>query len=94
VDGVQVFDSRDTHHGISFKECKVCHDKIDLPEDEKTEEGSTDIRICERCHNVKALHEVVPHVEKNACSVCHGGKTVTAQPAGEGTTQPEGGETE
>jgi uncharacterized protein YlaI len=94
VDGEQIVDSRDTHHGISFKECKVCHGKIDLPEEERTDEGSTDIRICERCHNVKALHEVVPHVEENACSVCHGGKTATMQPAVEETEQPESGETE
>lgn len=88
VDGQKVVNARDTHHGISLKPCNICHDKIDLPTDEEGEEQtSIHIRICERCHNAKALHEVVDHVKKESCAVCHGGKTVAAaQPEVE---QPE-----
>jgi hypothetical protein len=77
VDGEQINDSRDTHHGISFRECRVCHEEV--PTGEEGEGGGTDIRICERCHSVKAIHEVVPHIEKDACAVCHGGQIVAPQ---------------
>lgn len=54
---------KDTHHGISLKDCNACH------EEENRE--TTSIRICERCHSVKAIHEVLAHVEKENCKVCH-----------------------
>lgn len=85
VDGQKVVGSRDTHHGISLTDCNICHDQTSTNKEQS--EKNTSIRICERCHNVKVLHEVVPHVEKASCALCHGGKTATAQPA---TTQPEG----
>ncbi|MCK4764033.1 MAG: hypothetical protein KAW12_17670 [Candidatus Aminicenantes bacterium] len=66
VDGLKIVSMKDTHHGISLKGCNTCHD----PENKR----STDIRICERCHSAKAIHEVLPHVQKDACGVCHGGK--------------------
>ena len=47
---------------------------------EQKDKKKINIRICERCHNVKVLHEVVPHVAKESCVVCHGGKTTAAQP--------------
>lgn len=94
VDGQKVVDARDTHHGISFGDCKACHDKIDLSTNqEQSDEMSVNIRVCERCHNVKVLHEVADHVEKGACAVCHGGKAVTARPKSEETKPPEGEET-
>ncbi len=74
VDGQKVVGARDTHHGISFQECNICHDGIFLlTNQEQNDKKGENIRICERCHNVKALHEVVPHVEKESCIVCHGG---------------------
>jgi hypothetical protein len=85
VDGQEVFASRDTHHDIGFKECNVCHDETE----QEQSDGITNIRVCERCHNVKVLHEVQPHLEKQSCVVCHGGKTVAAQPEVEEQTQPE-----
>ena len=81
VDGQKIFNARDTHHGISFKECNACHDVINLSANqEQDDKQNINIRICERCHNVKVLHEVAPHVEKENCVVCHGGKTAAAQP--------------
>lgn len=65
VDGVNVVGMKDTHHGISLAGgCNVCHDEND--------KNSGNIRTCERCHNVKAIHEVLPHIEKTACAGCHG----------------------
>lgn len=81
VDGLNIVGPRDTHHGISLKECTTCHGEVSTNKEEN--EQSMNIRLCERCHNVKVLHEVTPHVEKDSCVVCHGGKTVTA------TAQPE-----
>jgi hypothetical protein len=63
VDGQKVVDMKTTHHGISLKGCNVCHDEND--------KKSQDIRICERCHNVKAIHEVLAHVETGSCVKCH-----------------------
>jgi hypothetical protein len=94
VDGRQIADARGTHHGISFGDCKACHDEIDLSTDqEQSDEISVNIRVCERCHNVKVLHEVVDHVETGACAVCHGGKAVTTPAASEETVPPESEET-
>jgi len=67
VDGVQVFNPEKTHHGISLKGCNVCHE-------EGVDKKDTTIRACERCHSVKAIHEVLGHVGKDACAGCHGGK--------------------
>jgi len=89
VDGQEVFEARDTHHDIGFKECKVCHDEIARATNEVQGDSRTNIRVCERCHNVKSLHEVEPHIEKQSCVVCHGGKTVAAQPETEENAQPE-----
>jgi hypothetical protein len=63
VNGQKVVDMKTTHHGISLKGCNVCHD----PENKE----SQDIRICERCHSAKAIHEVLAHVEKGSCVKCH-----------------------
>jgi hypothetical protein len=63
VEGQKVVDMKTTHHGISLKGCNVCHDEND--------KQSQDIRICERCHSVKAIHEVVAHVEAGSCVKCH-----------------------
>ncbi|MGD2090294.1 MAG: cytochrome c3 family protein [Candidatus Aminicenantes bacterium] len=63
VEGQKVVDMKTTHHGISLKGCNVCHD----PENKE----SQDIRICERCHSAKAIHEVLAHVEKENCVKCH-----------------------
>jgi hypothetical protein len=97
VDGQKIVAAKDTHHGISFKGCNICHDQIVLSNGQaqddtqkQDDKKSTNIRICERCHSVKALHEVVPHVEKEACAVCHGGKAVATQPkVEENATQPQ-----
>ena len=79
VDGQRVLNPKDTHHEIST--CGICHDQLVLSADEESDDKGVTIRTCERCHNVKALHEVAPHVEKQNCIVCHGGKTVAVQPA-------------
>ena len=63
VDGQKVVDMKTTHHGISLKGCNVCHD----PENKENQ----DIKICERCHSAKAIHEVLAHVEKVNCVKCH-----------------------
>jgi hypothetical protein len=70
VDGVNVVSVKDTHHGISLKGCSKCHDEGDKKE--------TSIRTCQRCHSVKAIHEVLPHVEKDSCVKCHGGEKPAA----------------
>lgn len=62
VNGKKVYGFKKTHHGISYKDCNVCH---------SDNKASQDIRICERCHSVKAIHEVKPHVEKTNCIHCH-----------------------
>jgi hypothetical protein len=69
VDGQKVVGMKQTHHGIALKGCNSCHDE--------QEKKNTSIRICERCHSVKAIHEVLPHVEKDACVKCHSGKGLT-----------------
>lgn len=66
VDGQKVVGMKQTHHGIALKGCNSCHDEQD--------KQNTSIRICERCHSVKAIHEVLPHIEKEACVKCHSGK--------------------
>jgi len=68
VDGQKVVGMKQTHHGIALKGCNTCHDEQD--------KKNTSIRICERCHSVKAIHEILPHVEKDACVKCHSGKGV------------------
>lgn len=68
VDGLKIAGIKDTHHDISLKDCNACH------EGEGDEPKTTNIRICERCHSVKAIHEVLPHIQKENCAVCHGGK--------------------
>ncbi len=70
VNGKKVVGMKKTHHAISLKGCNTCHDEKD--------KKSGNIRICERCHNVKAIHEVLPHVEKANCKGCHGDKLVSA----------------
>lgn len=71
VDGVKIAGMKDTHHAISLKDCNACH--------EGDEQKTTNIRICERCHSVKAIHEVLPHIKAENCAVCHGGKTAPTQ---------------
>lgn len=66
VEGVKIVGMKETHHGIGLKDCNACH--------EGDEEKTTNIRICERCHSVKAIHEVLPHIKKENCAACHGGK--------------------
>lgn len=66
VEGQKIVGMKQTHHGIALKGCNTCHDEQD-----KTK---TSIRICERCHSVKAIHEVLPHVGNDACVKCHSGK--------------------
>lgn len=66
VDGKKIVGMKQTHHGIALKGCNTCHD----PENKQ----NTSIRICERCHSAKAIHEVLPHIEKDACVKCHSGK--------------------
>lgn len=63
VEGEKVADMKATHHGIALKDCNACHDQED--------KASQDIRICERCHSVKAIHEVLAHVGKENCAKCH-----------------------
>lgn len=63
VEGQKVVGMKTTHHGISLKGCNVCHDE--------NNKESQDIRICERCHSAKALHQVPPHVKKENCIKCH-----------------------
>lgn len=63
VEGEKVADMKTTHHGIALKNCNACH----LEENQ----ASQDIRICERCHNAKSIHEVLAHVEKVSCVKCH-----------------------
>ncbi|UCH94276.1 MAG: hypothetical protein JSV88_28965 [Candidatus Aminicenantes bacterium] len=63
VEGEKIVDMKTTHHGISLKGCNVCHD----PDNKQ----SQDIRICERCHSARAIHEVLAHVEKENCVKCH-----------------------
>ncbi len=62
VNGKKYFGFKTTHHGISYKDCNVCHGN---------NKASQDIRICERCHSAKAIHAIKPHVEKTACVHCH-----------------------
>ncbi|MCJ7681611.1 MAG: hypothetical protein MUP70_12855 [Candidatus Aminicenantes bacterium] len=52
-----------SHHSLNLKDCNICH--------EGEEKKDTNIRVCERCHNVKALHQVLPHVQDQNCKVCH-----------------------
>ncbi|NOZ61640.1 MAG: hypothetical protein GXO74_08150 [Calditrichaeota bacterium] len=61
--GLQVVDFKETHHGISIDNCDICH--------EGTETKTTNIRICERCHNQEVIHQVAPHIEAQNCVVCH-----------------------
>jgi hypothetical protein len=65
-EGIKIASIKETHHGISLSDCNACHEPGEG--DKKT----TNIRICERCHNVKAIHEVMPHLEQKNCIVCHG----------------------
>lgn len=85
VDGQNVLGAKDTHHEIST--CSICHDQLALSEDQPNGDKGVTMRSCERCHNIKALHEVAPHVEKESCVVCHGGKTIAAQPEAEEETE-------
>lgn len=62
-DGIQVFDFKETHHGITLGNCDVCH----LDTDPKT----TNIRVCQRCHSVAAIHKVGAHVVPENCVECH-----------------------
>ena len=75
VAGMQIADPKDTHHGISLKGCNNCH--------EEGEKKNSSIRTCERCHSVKAIHEVLGHVQKDACAGCHGIKKQAAPAATE-----------
>lgn len=82
VDGKKAPRVKDTHHEI--KTCNICHDQLVLSSEEANDDKGVNIRSCQRCHNVKVLHEVGPHVEKENCAVCHGGKkAVAAQPEAE-----------
>lgn len=67
ADGINVVDIKTAHHGIGLKPCSICH--------EDKNKSTSSVRVCERCHNVKAIHEVLPHVKKENCSGCHGAKT-------------------
>ncbi len=66
IGGIKVVSIKDAHHGISLKGCDTCHDSKN--------KRSKNIRICERCHNAKAIHEVAPHVADKNCIGCHGDK--------------------
>jgi hypothetical protein len=54
---------KQTHHQITLENCNVCH----MDTDPKT----VNIRVCERCHNVKSIHRVPDHVDPENCVVCH-----------------------
>jgi hypothetical protein len=71
VEGQKVVGMKQTHHGIALKGCNTCHDEND--------KQNTSIRVCERCHSARAIHEVLPHVEKDACAKCHSGKGAAQQ---------------
>jgi len=73
LNGTKISDPKDTHHGISLKGCNNCHDE--------GEKKNTGIRACERCHNVKSIHEVLGHVKKDACAGCHSDKKPAAPTA-------------
>ncbi|MCP4681148.1 MAG: hypothetical protein GY864_02300 [Desulfobacterales bacterium] len=72
VGSLKVVSIKDAHHGISLKPCTICHlDK---------QKGTQDIRVCERCHNAKSIHEVSAHIDENNCIECHDFR-VSAKPA-------------
>lgn len=60
---IKIIGYQETHHQIALENCDVCH--------LKTDPKTTNIRVCERCHNVKAIHSVVDHVDVKNCVVCH-----------------------
>jgi len=62
IDGVKAYNSKDTHHGIQIQDCNLCHEE---------NKSSINIRNCERCHDVKALHSVPDHIKKENCMHCH-----------------------
>jgi hypothetical protein len=53
----------ETHHEIGMEDCNMCHTD--------TDPKTVNIRICERCHNVKSIHKVAHHVVPENCVVCH-----------------------
>lgn len=63
VGGRAIVPPKETHHAIAAAGCEACH---------LEDRASTSIRVCERCHSVQALHQVVPHIQENACVKCHG----------------------
>jgi hypothetical protein len=63
VKGIKVMGFKDTHHGIKLANCATCHAGKD--------KMTTNIRICERCHNVKTIHQVPAHVAVDKCVACH-----------------------
>jgi hypothetical protein len=54
---------KDTHHNIALENCNVCHTD--------TDPKTVNVRICERCHNVEAIHKVPHHVVPENCVKCH-----------------------
>ena len=62
-DGMMIMGFKETHHGIKLAKCDTCH--------MGTDKMSTNIRICQRCHSVKSIHEVAPHVVAENCVLCH-----------------------
>jgi hypothetical protein len=63
VDDLNIVGYEDTHHDIGLENCNTCHTD--------TDPKTVNIRICERCHNVKAIHSVAHHVVPENCVVCH-----------------------
>ena len=63
INGSKISDYKETHHAIKIENCDICH----MDTDPKT----TNIRMCERCHSVKSIHQVTPHVAAENCVLCH-----------------------
>ena len=60
---IKIVSIEKTHHDISLENCNICH--------EGAETKTTNIRLCERCHNEKVIHEIAAHTEAQACVKCH-----------------------
>ncbi len=63
AEGIQIVSIKKTHHDIALNDCNICH--------EGAETKTTNIRLCERCHNEKVIHEIAAHTEAQACVKCH-----------------------
>jgi hypothetical protein len=63
VGDMKIVGYQETHHQIALENCNICH--------LKTDPKTVNIRVCERCHNVKEIHNVPAHVSAENCVVCH-----------------------